>query len=157
MKNLIFLLLLILSQQIYAQQSINTSGGDASGIGGSIAFSIGQVVYTTNNSNTGIVAQGVQHAYEIFAVSTEDVISMINCKVYPNPTFGDITLEITDEISSNLRLQVFDLQGKLLFASPVVSSHTRLPLNLLPASTYLVRVSNEEQRQVSTFKIIKSK
>jgi hypothetical protein len=153
----IFVFVVLFQLVTLAQQSINTAGGDATGIGGSIAYSIGQVVYTTNNSNSGSVAQGVQHAYEIFAVSSEDAISSMKCLVYPNPTVGDITLELKEDIGSSLRYQIFDLQGKLLISGPVISAHTRLPLNLLTASTYLLRVSNEEQRQVSTFKIVKSK
>ena len=49
-----------------AQESANSSGGDATGSGGTIAYSIGQVVYTTNTGSNGSVAKGVQHAYEIF-------------------------------------------------------------------------------------------
>lgn len=36
-----------------AQESVNTSGGDASGSGGTVAYSVGQVVYTTNTDYLG--------------------------------------------------------------------------------------------------------
>jgi hypothetical protein len=51
-----------------AQESTNASGADVIGSGGSVAYSIGQVVYTTNTGSTGSVAQGVLHAFEIFTV-----------------------------------------------------------------------------------------
>ncbi len=31
-----------------AQESVNATGGDATGSGGTVAYSVGQVVYTTN-------------------------------------------------------------------------------------------------------------
>ena len=35
---------------VHAQESVVSSGGDASGSGGSVAYSLGQVVYTANDS-----------------------------------------------------------------------------------------------------------
>jgi gliding motility-associated-like protein len=57
------------SSNSFAQVSTNTAGGDILGSGGSVAYSIGQVVYTTHSEATGIKAQGVQHRYEIAKVS----------------------------------------------------------------------------------------
>lgn len=42
-----------------AQESVNASGGIAKGSEGSLSYSIGQVVFTTNNDNTGSLSQGV--------------------------------------------------------------------------------------------------
>src|SRR6056297_978638 len=48
-----------------AQQAMPASGGDASGSGGFVSYSVGQVVYTTHTGANGSVAQGVQQTYEI--------------------------------------------------------------------------------------------
>jgi hypothetical protein len=40
------------------------AGGEATGSGGSVSYSVGQVVYTTNTGINGSVAQGVQQPYE---------------------------------------------------------------------------------------------
>ncbi len=58
----IFLLGLGLSE-LHAQEATLASGGNATGSGGSVSYSVGQVVYTTNIGTTGSVAQGVQQAY----------------------------------------------------------------------------------------------
>lgn len=55
-----------------AQQSANASGGGAAGSGGTVAYSVGQVVYTSNSGSTGTVNQGIQHAYEIFILGIEE-------------------------------------------------------------------------------------
>ena len=52
-----------------AQESVNAYGGDAKGSGGTVAYSVGQIVYTTHTGATGSVAQGVQQAYEISVVT----------------------------------------------------------------------------------------
>ncbi len=50
--------------QVNGQESVNASGGDAMGVGGSASYSVGQVVYTTIGENGTTVAQGVQQAFQ---------------------------------------------------------------------------------------------
>ena len=47
-----------------AQESVNAAGGDAMGTGGTAAYTVGQVVYTTIGDNGTTVAQGVQQAFQ---------------------------------------------------------------------------------------------
>lgn len=42
---------------ITAQQSVNASGGNASGTGGNVSYSVGQIVYTTHTGINGSVAR----------------------------------------------------------------------------------------------------
>jgi gliding motility-associated-like protein len=49
---------------IQAQESAHTAGGDGSSSTGSVAFSIGQVVYTTHSTGSSSEAQGVQQRYD---------------------------------------------------------------------------------------------
>ena len=46
-----------------AQESVNAGGGDATGSGGSVAYSIGQVFFASNTSSSGSQYQGIQYAY----------------------------------------------------------------------------------------------
>jgi hypothetical protein len=48
---------------IQAQETVSTSGGNASGSGGSASYTIGQVAYTSNTSSAGTVSQGIQQPY----------------------------------------------------------------------------------------------
>ena len=61
----------------YAQVSTHSAGGDISGSGGSVAYSVGQVVYTTHVGFLGMEAQGVQQRYEIAKVSRALEIAII--------------------------------------------------------------------------------
>ncbi len=78
-----------------AQESTNASGGDATGTGGTASYSVGQVVYTTNTGSTGSVAQGVQHAYEIFTLGIKETELNISLTAFPNPTTENLTLQIS--------------------------------------------------------------
>jgi hypothetical protein len=139
-----------------AQESANVSGGDATGSGGAVAYSIGQVVYTTNTSSSGSVAQGVQNAYEIFTVSVEETTLNISLIAFPNPTTENLTLQISDFNNEKLAYQLFDMQGKLLSNGQVTAQQTQINTASLPAATYLINVVNQENKKVQSFKIIKN-
>ena len=139
-----------------AQESINASGGDASGSGGTVAYSVGQVVYTTNSSSSGTVSQGVQHAYEIFTVGIKETELSISLSVFPNPTADNLTLQISDYNNEKLSYQLFDMQGKLLSNGQIAAQQTQIDMNSFPPATYFVNVVTQEKNKVKSFRIIKN-
>ncbi len=52
-----------------AQEVIPASGGNATGSGGSVSYSAGQVFYLTHEGTTGSVNEGAQQPYEISAIT----------------------------------------------------------------------------------------
>jgi hypothetical protein len=141
---------------VIAQQSVSASGGDAKGAGGTVAYSVGQVVYTTNDSPQGKVAQGVQHAYEIYAVSTEETASDLFVLVYPNPTPDVLTIQIDGISSEKISIEIVDLQGKRLRNEEVTGSITQMDMSGLPSSTYFIHIVGQQQQKLKTFKVIKN-
>jgi len=141
---------------LHAQESVNTSGGDATGSGGTIAYSVGQVVYTTHTGSTGSVAQGVQHAYEIFTVGIKETELSISLTAFPNPTMDNLTLQINDYNNEKLSYQLFDIQGKQLSSGQVTAQQTQIKMNSLPSATYFINLVNQENKKVQSFKIVKN-
>lgn len=139
-----------------AQESVNASGGDATGSGGTVAYSIGQVVYSTNTGSSGSVAQGVQHAYEIFSVGIKETTLNISLTAFPNPTTENLSLQISDFNNEMLAYQLFDMQGKLLNNGQVTARQTQINTSSLLPATYFINVVNHENKNVQTFKIIKN-
>jgi hypothetical protein len=154
--SILFLLGLGLTR-LQAQEAIPTTGGDASGSGGSVAYSIGQIVYTTNIGTTGSVAQGVQQPFEISIITGINEARVINLMVtvYPNPTSDYLTLEVKDFGLANLNFQLYDIQGKLLQSQKITDNRTNIVMNNLTPATYFVKV-NEVKKEIKTFKIIKN-
>ena len=139
-----------------AQESSNSSGGDATGSGGTVAYSVGQVVYTTNTDSDGSAAQGVQHAYEIFTVGIKETELNISLTSFPNPTTENLTLQISDYNNEKLSYQLFDIEGKQLSNGQVTAQQTLIDMNGLPSATYFINVVNQENKKVQSFKIIKN-
>ena len=141
---------------LQAQESVNATGGNASGSGGSMSYSVGQLVYTTNIGTNGSMSQGVQQPYEIIEISgIEETFIILSAMVYPNPTTDNLILEIKEDESLDLYYQLYDMQGKLLQNEKITSNKTSIVMsNLLPA-TYFVKVV-QESKEVKTFKIIKN-
>ena len=111
----------------HAQESAAATGGDAMGNGGTVAYSIGQVVYTTNTENAGSVAQGVQHAYEIFTVGINETTLQISLSVYPNPISENLNLIVSNLSNEKLSYQLVDIQGKLIGTGEVTAATARIP------------------------------
>ncbi|MCO5232761.1 MAG: T9SS type A sorting domain-containing protein [Chitinophagales bacterium] len=139
-----------------AQESSNASGGDATGSGGTVAYSVGQVVYTTNTGSSGTVSQGVQHAYDIFTVGIKETAINISLTAFPNPTTDNLTLQIQDYNNEKLSYQLFDMQGKQLSNGQIVAQQTLINMNSLPTATYFIHVVNQENKKVQSFKFIKN-
>jgi len=159
-KKLTALLLLGIGfNQGYAQQATTASGGDASGSGGSVAYSVGQIVYTTHTGSNGSVAQGVQQPYEIsITTGLAETGINLNLTAYPNPTTNYLMLEIgTATVLSNqtMSYQLYDISGKLLESNAIVANSTTIKMEQLARGNYFLKVS-QNNAEVKTFKIIKN-
>ena len=142
---------------LQAQQVVTTSGGNASGSGGSVSYPIGQIVYTTNTGTNGSAAQGVQQPYEISVVTGIEEAKDISLEivVYPNPATDFVKLKIKNYEVKNLRYQLYDINGSLLKDNKVEGNETNIVMsNFLPA-TYFLKVT-DNNKVIKTFKIIKN-
>ena len=148
-------LLLGLGLTAQAQQATLTSGGMATG-SGSVAYSIGQIAYTTVTNSAGSIAQGVQHPIEIYTLGVDNFVNIsLKMKAYPNPTQGDLTLEITDLKLENLTFQLIDLQGRSIENRKIANTNETIKMENLPSATYFLKVTNNN-KEVKSFKIIKN-
>jgi hypothetical protein len=137
-----------------AQESINAAGGDASGSGGSAAYSIGQLVYTSNTSLNGTLEQGVQHAYEIYTVGIKETGMDISLSVFPNPTFGNLELKVGNEHLDDLNFVLYDAIGKLIESKKITTTTETFSMEHLPSATYFLSV-RKHNTELKSFKIIK--
>jgi hypothetical protein len=138
------------------QESVNSSGGNASGSAGTVSYSIGQVVYTTNTSSSGSSAQGVQHAYEIFTVGIPETVVNFSILAFPNPTVDQITLQLSELIQEPLSYQLFDMQGRMLTQSTITEQQTVIDMKSLAKASYFIHVVTQENKKVQSFKIVKN-
>jgi hypothetical protein len=142
--------------RVHAQEALPASGGNASGSGGSVSYTIGQAVYTTFTGINGSVAQGVQQPYEISVVTGLGETGGINliCSAYPNPAKKSITLRIENCDTEKMTYQLYDVSGKLLENKKPDGIETRIDTDDLVIATYFLKVLRSNQ-VVKTFKVIK--
>lgn len=146
--------LLFATQLMYSQETIPASGGSATGNGGSSSYSVGQLVYTTN-TGSGTVTQGVQQSFELFTLSNP-VLTTVNLTAvtYPNPTTDYVVLAISDASLLDLSYVLYDINGRAVGKGLVTQSNTQIDMQSLEASTYVLKV-NQNNQELKTFKIIK--
>jgi len=142
--------------KVQAQQATTAAGGSAMGIGGTVSYSIGQVVYTTNTGTSGSVAQGVQQPYITSTVLGGDEQQMsLNLQVYPNPTSDYLTLSVDNFQLSTLNYQLYNISGKLIESKAIARRAQIIRMESLAISTYFLKVTKNNS-VVKIFKIIKN-
>lgn len=163
MENKLFLLSTILISCIgitgsQAQKAFVATGGDASGNNGSVSYSFGQVIYQTHTGTNGTITEGVQQPYEISVVTGTEEEKGISTSLsaYPNPATDHVTLEIDNPEPGTLSYQMYDITGRLLQQKQIKNRTTNIKMRDLAASTYLIRV-HQNEKVIKSFKIIKNK
>lgn len=153
----ILLLLVLGLTGLHAQESVNTTGGNASGSGGTLSCSVGQIAYQTHTGTSGSVAEGVQQPYEISIVTEIEEAKGINLSVtaYPNPTSDYLQLNIESEKLIDLSYQLYDMSSKLLQIEKITGNRTSIVTSNLVPATYFIKVI-QGNKDVKTFKIIKN-
>ena len=149
----VLLAMLLVSFGLQAQVSMNAAGGNATGDGGSMSYSVGQMVFSANAGTNGYVIEGVQQPYEISVLSVSEQAENISLSAYPNPSTDYLYLTASEEISG-LSYQLFDMNGRLLKSEKIVGNQTNIYMQDLVSATYFVKV-NQGNKTVKTFKIIK--
>jgi len=116
---------------LFAQEAVTAAGSNASDSGGTVSYSIGQVVYTTNSGASCIITQGVQQPYEILTVTGINELGIRNeelgITLYPNPTNDLIKLKIDASTTLSIQsisYQLYDMNGKLLQNKKIEGTET---------------------------------
>jgi len=153
---LICLLLFFGGIQCYAQEHTMASGGNASGSGGTVSYSIGQIDYVEASGSGGFANQGVQQPIEIYSLGVDENNNIeLTTMMYPNPTTNFVTLSITNELASDLSYHLSDLNGRIIKSDVVRSNQTTISMEELQAATYFLVVANN-QSPLKIFKLIKN-
>jgi hypothetical protein len=160
MHKYIVLIIIFSSFNLVAQYNFTSGSGELKGIGGSASQSIGQIAYTTYQSDSGRVNQGVIQPYQISVISGEDISNIVlSLRAFPNPVSNILNLEVLSENFLNehqqLSYQFFDINGRLLRSSKINESLTEISVSDLPPATYFLQIIQQD-KNIKTFKIVKS-
>ena len=142
---------------IWAQDAVLSSGGDATASPGSVSYSIGQVAYTSQSSQTGVVNAGVQQPVKAIMVGNEEPLPDVSIGIYPNPTKDNLIIGLSGEdlAPGQLSFSFYDLYGKLLLQERIAGSSVTVQLEGYTHGMYLLKVSHNND-VIKTFKVIKT-
>jgi len=139
-----------------SSHSFNTLGGVISGSGGTVSQSVGQLVYSSESSEGGSLAQGVQRPYRLASVEMAASAPALNFTVLPNPTDGNLLLRLSGKPEENPLYKVTDLQGRELLQGRVSFPDTPVRLSGFASGTYLIQIRNTLNKPLQTLQIIKN-
>ena len=145
---------IILGLGLQAQNTISASGSEATG-GGTVSYTVGQLVSNMNTGSNGTVSQGVQQTIEFVVLSNLELTALtLKVVTYPNPTTNYIVLALTNATLSDLSYAMFNVQGRLVTKGKVQQESTQIAMKNLATGVYILKV-NQNNSELKTFKIIK--
>ena len=151
-KNVFGICLFFATCTLHAQQAMFAGGGEATGTGGSVSYSIGQELYHRYNSPSGSEAQEVHQPFELSETSTTD--DAFVCQLYPNPTVQFLLLNIPTFAKGTYSYRLYDDTGKFLEQAMINSVQTTVNMSCYAAACYML-VVEENNKRIKTFKVIK--
>lgn len=162
------LLLSLRLSVLQAQETLTASGGNASGKGGTVSYTVGQIVYTIIKGTNGSLVQGVQQPYEIsvvFGIGIQQEITL-QYSVFPNPTIDNLTLKIEGKDIIQCMIYLYNTMGDILQNIKSVTNETIISMGGLPPGIYYLKVYTtvmndltgvtQEYKEVKAFKVIKN-
>ena len=154
---LLFTGILLYNITTKAQAVSLASGGTATGTGGSLSYSVGQVADIKATGTNGSVGSGIQQPYEIFIVTAiKDNKLNIITKLFPNPTTDFITLDINNAETKDLSYTLTGINGKTIAQQNITSSSTNISMADYATGVYFLNITNKDN-QVQSYKILKNK
>lgn len=164
MKNIIVICLLLTGYVVTAQsierQVIGSTGGTVAAGSVLITSTIGECAVTTL-SGTLTLTQGYQQANDSALVSLSEIAIRATYSLFPNPTSGISTLEITTKkLNTSMNIEVYSLAGKLISTQGILitaGTKSAIELNLTSQANgvYLVTIKEAQAKSSKTIKVIK--
>lgn len=137
-----------------AQTTTSTSGGEARDTRGTVSYTIGQTVYSSQTHPKGTVSEGVQQpiTFKVIAGESESSINLI--AAYPNPATTSLTLKVVSPERTDYTCEMHDVRGRLVLTQEVLQELTPLPIEPLASGVFTLRVM-KAGTLVKSFQIIK--
>lgn len=151
-KQLLFGTLCFICFGSLSQEVVSTQGDSYSGPGGSVDFTVGEVVIFTGTNGTNDVTQGFHQTNWNFA-GLEDHQPGHAALIYPNPTSDQLIINM--EGHDNVTFLMTDAAGKIVREGALTGQETMVDVADVAPGNYAVSLINNEV-YLKTFKLIKN-
>lgn len=140
-----------------SQAVVVASGGNLTGTGGNVSYTVGQSVYSEAPGSNGAVMLGIQHSFErtiINSIAKNDGITL-DIVAFPNPVQNYVMLRVEDFFPDDLSLKMYDSKGILLIDRKIKTEETEIAMSAYAPGTFFINIFRSNV-PVKTFKIIKN-
>lgn len=88
-------------------------------------------------------------------IRTNEVNSQSDIKIFPNPTSGELKIEIIDPTIQKLNVEIYDMSGNLIFGRSYITNSISVETSELKNGTYLIKLKNGNGELIKSEKFIK--
>lgn len=160
---ILFLAVFSLQAQQLAPVVIASAGKDVSNGGKRLAFTVGELVVSTENNGNYTLTQGFHQPPSLyFTAINNDINSEVSINVFPNPTRDIVNVSIRSDNSDQIcQVDIYNLYGQKVNppfnrSSTPTEENISIDLSDLAHGAYFIRIYNPTtQKQYTDFKVIK--
>lgn len=122
------------------------------------SWTVGESITGTSVHGTIIVTSGFQQGHEENSVAIKSPNKNINIKVFPNPTYGEIQVQLQDISTKDILVEIFNNRGQKIHVNNTNIATDQLSFNIskLPDGIYFLLIMNSEKDLIGNVKIIKA-
>ena len=136
------------------QAVIGSAGTFSAFASGSMAWTVGEVMTETYSPAGYFFTQGFHQPDDLNTLAVPDLPSK-TISIYPNPVINNLMIDLS-LTNSFYRIELFDMQGKLVRKELVPSQQLVIPFYELSNGIYLLNIINTETQNINSYKINKS-
>ena len=140
--------------QTLSPDVITTSGDYFTSANNSLSWTIGECITETYSSTNNILTQGFQQSKYTITSVEEITNSNVSVLVYPNPAINFINISAESTLLRKMKVELFDISGKLI-QSAFFQNNVQLNISQYANSEYILRVYDDNNNLVKTFKLQK--
>lgn len=144
MNKLIFCSSFLFCSTLMAQERSVASGGEASGTGGTVSYTIGLPDFQTYSGSNGTISEGVQQAYELLSLNVNDWNKDFQVVFYPNPVTDYLVIEVP-ETDAELTYNILSHSGQLVKSGNLSEIKTSIEVRSFVSEGYFIEIRKNNQ------------
>ena len=115
-------------------------------------------ICSVGSNNFGQLGNGTTTSRSYFdcdlsSSATDEIMSVIELSLYPNPTTGKFTLGAPFEAGQ--QFQIFNVNGQQVYSHEILNASIQLSFEMnLPQGLYLLKLINEEDSQIGSGRLV---
>ena len=149
----------ICSNLNFSQNSIVSTGASAETNEGSLSYTVGQILTSQNLNSSSSVLNDIKelsHGVQQVFLQKCNENSGVEILATPNPSNGQVTINLKNWDEKKIDLNVFDMMGKNVLFTNISADKTKLDLSYLSSGAYIISLGYS-CGSINSFKLLINK